>query len=89
MNTARAHQNQIMSSEDTLLDQTLAAARADTQTVTGDGNPIARLPDGMSFREVPTHVDDRGSVVEMFDTRWGWTLTLSALFTPSRSAPAW
>jgi dTDP-4-dehydrorhamnose 3,5-epimerase len=26
----------------------------------------------MSFRNVPTHVDDRGVVFEMFDTRWNW-----------------
>lgn len=61
-----------MSTNQTLLDQTLAAAKADAQTVTGEGQPIAKLPDGMTFREVPTHGDDRGSVVEMFDTRWGW-----------------
>lgn len=44
----------------------------DTQTVGPDGKPLLRLPEGMSFREVPTHVDDRGSVVEMFDVRWNW-----------------
>jgi dTDP-4-dehydrorhamnose 3,5-epimerase len=54
-----------------LLETTLAAARADQETVTSDDKPTtSRLPDGMTTREVPIHLDDRGSVVEMFDTRW-------------------
>ena len=61
-----------MKPEQGLLDQTLAAAKADQQTVSNDGKPVAKLPDGMRMREVPTHIDDRGSVVEMFDTRWDW-----------------
>lgn len=44
----------------------------DRQTVTATGEPLAQLPAGVTFRDVPTHVDDRGSVVEMFDPRWGW-----------------
>jgi dTDP-4-dehydrorhamnose 3,5-epimerase len=44
----------------------------DRQTVTAGGEPLARLPAGVTFRDVPTHVDDRGSVVELFDPRWGW-----------------
>ena len=61
-----------MKPEQGLLDQTLAAAKADQQTVSNDGKPVAKLPDDMRMREVPTHIDDRGSVVEMFDTRWDW-----------------
>ena len=44
----------------------------DRQTVTANGEPLAQLPAGVTFREIPTHVDDRGSVVELFDARWGW-----------------
>lgn len=55
-----------------LLETTLAAAAADKQTVTSDGVPIQALPDGMRKRESPLHLDDRGSIIEMFDTRWNW-----------------
>jgi dTDP-4-dehydrorhamnose 3,5-epimerase len=44
----------------------------DVETVTPDGERIAPLPDGVTFRDVPTHVDDRGTVVEMYDERWDW-----------------
>jgi len=44
----------------------------DRQMVTASGEPLAQLPAGVTFRELPTHVDDRGSVLEMFDLRWGW-----------------
>jgi len=40
--------------------------------VTAVGESLATLPAGVTFHDVPTHVDDRGSVVEMFDLRWGW-----------------
>jgi dTDP-4-dehydrorhamnose 3,5-epimerase len=55
-----------------LLETTLAAARADEETVTSEGKPTSKLPDGMRTREVPRHLDDRGSVVELYDTRWNW-----------------
>jgi dTDP-4-dehydrorhamnose 3,5-epimerase len=44
----------------------------DVQTVTPDGERLAPVPDGVTFRDVPTHVDDRGTVFEMFDERWDW-----------------
>ena len=44
----------------------------DTQTVTPDGESIQRLPVGVTFRDVLTQVDERGSLCEMFDPRWGW-----------------
>jgi len=53
-----------------LLDQTLAAATRDGQTVTSDGKPLQRLTEGVVIRDVPTHSDERGSVFELFDTRW-------------------
>jgi dTDP-4-dehydrorhamnose 3,5-epimerase len=45
----------------------------DPSSVTADGVPLARLPDGVTFRDVPTHVDARGSVCEIFDERWDWS----------------
>jgi dTDP-4-dehydrorhamnose 3,5-epimerase len=55
-----------------LLDQTLAAASQDKQTVTPEGKTISSLVDGVLIRDAPTHVDARGSVVEIYDLRWGW-----------------
>jgi len=55
-----------------LLDLTLAAAAKDQQMVTEQGLPTAPVPEGMTFREVPTHVDERGSVFEVYDPRWNW-----------------
>lgn len=31
------------------------------------------MPAGVTFRAATTHVDYRGSVVELFDERWGWS----------------
>jgi dTDP-4-dehydrorhamnose 3,5-epimerase len=56
----------------TLLDQTLGAARRDAATVSNDGKPVNRLTEGVTFHEVPTHIDQRGSVVELYDLRWNW-----------------
>jgi len=47
-------------------------AAKDPPTVSPSGEPLARLPDGVTFRPAPTHIDDRGSVCEMFDPRWRW-----------------
>src|SRR5262245_14043152 len=44
----------------------------DRATVTPGGDRLDALPDGVVFHEVVTHVDERGSVVEMFDPRWTW-----------------
>jgi dTDP-4-dehydrorhamnose 3,5-epimerase len=46
--------------------------KKDVQTVTSEGQPIQPLIDGVTFKDAPTHVDDRGFVVEMFDSRWSW-----------------
>ncbi|HEX9804394.1 MAG TPA: dTDP-4-dehydrorhamnose 3,5-epimerase family protein [Candidatus Dojkabacteria bacterium] len=58
--------------------------RKDQQTVTPHGKPIGDLPEGLSFFERPLHVDDRGSVCEMYDSRWTWSkypLVFSYFFT--------
>jgi dTDP-4-dehydrorhamnose 3,5-epimerase len=44
----------------------------DPQTVTPEGDSLLELPEGVSFKPVPTQVDERGAVVELFDLRWGW-----------------
>ncbi|MDH3606326.1 MAG: dTDP-4-dehydrorhamnose 3,5-epimerase family protein [Acidimicrobiia bacterium] len=43
----------------------------DQQTVTKDGEQIAALPVGAVFRPTVTQVDDRGSLWELLDPRWG------------------
>src|SRR4051794_39237503 len=54
------------------LELTLAAAAKQPQTVTTDGAPIAPMLDGVRRFSVPTHVDDRGFLVEAFDPRWSF-----------------
>jgi hypothetical protein len=44
----------------------------DPATVTPNGKSISPLPDGVTVRDVTTHVDERGTVCEMFDSRWNW-----------------
>ena len=45
----------------------------DQQTVTAQGELVQRLPAGVSFHDVATHADRRGTVCELFDPRWGWS----------------
>jgi dTDP-4-dehydrorhamnose 3,5-epimerase len=45
----------------------------DSATVAPTGERLQSLPDGVTFRDAITQVDDRGSVCELFDPRWGWT----------------
>jgi dTDP-4-dehydrorhamnose 3,5-epimerase len=56
----------------------------DDQTVTEDGQRVQPLPAGVGFRDAVTHVDDRGSVCELFNPRWGWSdaeLVFAYMFT--------
>lgn len=46
--------------------------KRDGQTVAADGTDLRRLPEGVRVRECVTHVDDRGTVCEIFDPRWNW-----------------
>jgi dTDP-4-dehydrorhamnose 3,5-epimerase len=55
-----------------LLDITLAAATRDAQLATPHGETTATLAEGMRIRRLPTHVDARGSVTELYDPRWEW-----------------
>ena len=43
----------------------------DSETVTPAGEQKRALPHGVVLRDIQTHVDDRGIVFELFDTRWG------------------
>src|SRR5688572_21796367 len=44
----------------------------DRQTVTATGESLQEVPVGVVFKDVTTHVDERGTVVELFDPRWEW-----------------
>lgn len=54
------------------LDATLAAAVQDQRTVDDQRRSTAPLLDGMSFHDLIRHDDDRGTVMEIYDPRWGW-----------------
>jgi len=58
------------SAEGNLLELTLAAAERQGQTVTSEGVRIAPTIEGVRIRRPPTHVDDRGWLVELCDPRW-------------------
>ena len=52
--------------------ETVRQAVADRQTVTAAGGAVAALTHGVSFHPSSTHADERGSVVELYDSRWNW-----------------
>ncbi len=45
--------------------------KRDGQLVHSDGTRLNDLPEGMVIRELVTHVDERGTVCELYDDRWG------------------
>jgi dTDP-4-dehydrorhamnose 3,5-epimerase len=53
-----------------LLEQTLAAARRQGQTVTSEGVPVAPTLPGVRRHQTPSHVDERGWLVELFHPGW-------------------
>jgi dTDP-4-dehydrorhamnose 3,5-epimerase len=55
-----------------MTDLLFADAIRDKPTVTSEGQILHKLPEGVRLRDAITHVDDRGTVCEMFDPRWGW-----------------
>ncbi|CAN7611971.1 hypothetical protein LJR235_004527 [Pararhizobium sp. LjRoot235] len=70
--------------QEELLQSTLAASAQDQRTVDDRRRSTAPLLDGMSFYDTNRHDDDRGSVTEIFDPRWGWhsdPLVFSYAFT--------
>lgn len=46
--------------------------KKDVQMVTSEGIPVQPVPEGVTFKEIPTHLDERGSVCELYDSRWTW-----------------
>ncbi|MDA0577898.1 MAG: dTDP-4-dehydrorhamnose 3,5-epimerase family protein [Verrucomicrobia bacterium] len=44
----------------------------DPATVNAAGEILQQLPYGVTFRDAVTHIDDRGTVCELFDPRWQW-----------------
>ena len=50
----------------------MSAPVQDQETVTPQGESIARLPVGVTFHDVITQVDERGTVCELYDPRWNW-----------------
>jgi dTDP-4-dehydrorhamnose 3,5-epimerase len=70
--------------DNTLIELTLRAAQRDVQMVTDTGRPIGRLTEGVLTKPIPTQLDERGSVFELFDLRWDWhrdPLVFSYCFT--------
>jgi dTDP-4-dehydrorhamnose 3,5-epimerase len=49
----------------------VVAPRRDIQTVSASGERLDPLPEGMIVRDLVTHTDDRGTVCELYDDRWG------------------
>ncbi|MEM1386752.1 MAG: dTDP-4-dehydrorhamnose 3,5-epimerase family protein [Pseudomonadota bacterium] len=58
--------------EKTLLDITLEAAAEEEASVTEDGVPLAPQIHGSIEHKTVTHVDDRGTVTELWDDRWNF-----------------
>jgi dTDP-4-dehydrorhamnose 3,5-epimerase len=58
--------------EPSLLESLLKEAVRDKATVTPEGVSLRRLTSGVTIRKLPTHIDQRGSVTELFDPRWGF-----------------
>lgn len=44
--------------------------KRDAALVNADGSRIDQLPHGVVVRELVTHVDERGTVCELYDERW-------------------
>ncbi len=50
----------------------MSKVKQDRQTVSSEGQNLTKMIHGVTFKERPTHVDDRGFVCEMYDSRWDW-----------------
>lgn len=47
--------------------------RKDDPTVTAEGESLQESIDGVEVRRSPTHADERGTLCEVYDLRWGFT----------------
>ena len=52
------------------LEQMLSQARKDPPIEVKQGRPVPHLIHGVAIKDLSTHIDRRGSVFEMFDSRW-------------------
>jgi dTDP-4-dehydrorhamnose 3,5-epimerase len=50
----------------------LENSRRDPQTVTPDGTRVATLIEGVKVRYAVTHVDERGTLTEVYNPAWGF-----------------
>lgn len=50
----------------------MTTPKKDVQTVTSQGVSLAPIIEGVFLRYATTHPDERGSVTEVFDPRWGF-----------------
>lgn len=46
--------------------------KKDVAMVSSEGVDLTKLPDGVTFKQIPTHIDERGCVFELYDVRWNW-----------------
>lgn len=51
----------------------LEQARKDSASVSADGVPLQEHIQGVRLRRSPTHADERGTITEVYDLRWGFT----------------
>jgi len=51
----------------------LEQTRKDVASVAADGTSLQELIDGVGVRRAPAHADERGTLCEIFDHRWGFT----------------
>ena len=51
----------------------LEQAVQDAATVTADGTSLQERIAGVEIRRAPTHADERGTITEIYDLRWGFT----------------
>jgi dTDP-4-dehydrorhamnose 3,5-epimerase len=53
-------------------DRWVEEAMRDQPTITPAGDRLDSLPEGLSFFDLVTHTDERGTVCELYDPRKGW-----------------
>jgi dTDP-4-dehydrorhamnose 3,5-epimerase len=58
--------------DETLIELTLRAAKRDQQMVTEERRQVRRLTEGVLTKSIPTQVDARGALFELYDPRWNW-----------------
>lgn len=51
----------------------LDRTRKDEASVTSDGRALQEPIEGVELRRPPTHADERGTLTEIYDERWGFT----------------